>query len=170
MELTIEGMHCAGCVSTVEKALQKVEGVRSAIVNLSLEKATVEGNTDAERLIDAVKATGYGVKFIDPREKNATESLSLKTEQKINTARQKIVFAWGLTIPAMIWMLVEMVFGFAWPTEDIFHFGMIIISSVVLFLPGKETMKSAWLSSIHRNTNMDVLIAMGSLAALSTGV
>ena len=50
-ELTIEGMHCAGCVSTVEKALQNVEGVRSAVVNLSLEKATVEGNTDPERLI-----------------------------------------------------------------------------------------------------------------------
>ena len=38
MELTIEGMHCAGCVSTVEKALQNVEGVKSAIVNLALEK------------------------------------------------------------------------------------------------------------------------------------
>ena len=169
-ELTIEGMHCAGCVSTVEKALQNVEGVKSARVNLALEKATVEGNTDPEKLIEAVKATGYGVNLVDPREKDATEGLSLKTEQQISTARQKIVIAWGLTVPAMIWMLVEMVFGFAWPTEDVFHLGMIIISSVVLFLPGKETMKSAWLSSIHRNPNMDVLIAMGSLAALSTGV
>ena len=115
MELTIEGMHCAGCVSTVEKALQNVEGVKSAIVNLALEKATVEGKTDPERLINAVKAAGYGVNFIDPKEKDATESLSLKTEQQISTAKQKTVLAWGLTIPAMIWMLVEMIFGFAWP-------------------------------------------------------
>ena len=120
-ELTIEGMHCAGCVSTVEKALQNVEGVKSAIVNLALEKATVEGNTDPEKLIEAVKATGYGVNLVDPREKDATEGLSLKTEQQISTARQKIVIAWGLTVPAMIWMLVEMVFGFAWPTEDVFR-------------------------------------------------
>jgi copper chaperone CopZ len=26
IELTIKGMHCAGCVSTVEKALQNVGG------------------------------------------------------------------------------------------------------------------------------------------------
>ena len=67
-ELTIEGMHCAGCVSTVEKALQNAEGVKSARVNLALEKATVEGNTDPEKLIDAVKATGYGANLVDPRE------------------------------------------------------------------------------------------------------
>ena len=169
IELIIEGMHCAGCVSTVEKALQNVAGVKSVLVNLTLEKAKIEGDADPEKLIEAVKATGYGVNLIDPGEKDSTENLSLKTEQQISTARHNIVIAWGLTIPAMLWMFVEMVFGVAWPTEDIFHLGMIIISGFVLFLPGKETMKSAWLSSIHRNPNMDVLIAMGSLAALSTG-
>ena len=43
------------------------------------------------------------------------------------------------------------------------------MNTVVLFIPGKETLKSALISSIHRNPNMDVLIALGSLSALSTG-
>jgi cation transport ATPase len=77
-------------------------------VNLALGKATVEGNTDPTKLIEAVKATGYGVSLVDPREKEATEDLSLKVEQEISRARKKVVIAWGLTIPAMIWMLVEM--------------------------------------------------------------
>ncbi|MFQ5640907.1 MAG: cation transporter [bacterium] len=39
---SIEGMHCAGCVHTVEKSLQSAAGVVSASVNLATEKALVE--------------------------------------------------------------------------------------------------------------------------------
>ncbi|MBT6797293.1 MAG: heavy-metal-associated domain-containing protein, partial [Candidatus Marinimicrobia bacterium] len=43
LELKITGMHCAGCVGSVESALKKVKGVEDAVVNLTLEKATVSG-------------------------------------------------------------------------------------------------------------------------------
>ena len=36
VELKITGMHCAGCVASVENALRKVEGVEEAVVNLTL--------------------------------------------------------------------------------------------------------------------------------------
>ena len=39
--LIISGMTCASCVATVEKGLNKVDGVQSAVVNLMTEKATV---------------------------------------------------------------------------------------------------------------------------------
>ena len=65
IDLIIEGMHCAGCVSTVEKALKGVQGVQSAVVNLILEKATIKGEPDFETLTEAVKSAGYGVVNID---------------------------------------------------------------------------------------------------------
>ena len=40
--LPITGMTCANCVATVERNLKKVNGVQSAAVNLSSERATVE--------------------------------------------------------------------------------------------------------------------------------
>ena len=46
IELKISGMHCAGCVGSVEGALRKVDGVEEAIVNLTLEKATISGSVD----------------------------------------------------------------------------------------------------------------------------
>ena len=60
VEISIEGMTCASCVSRVERKLGKLEGV-SASVNLPLESAQVTvpaGMTD-QLIIDTVKATGY---------------------------------------------------------------------------------------------------------------
>lgn len=62
--LPITGMTCANCVATVERNLKKVEGVQSAIVNLSSERATVEFNpelTGLDALIRRVESAGYGV-------------------------------------------------------------------------------------------------------------
>ncbi|XBD42186.1 heavy metal translocating P-type ATPase [Acinetobacter thermotolerans] len=59
----IEGMSCASCVARVEKALKKIEGVVSANVNLSTEKASIS----AERMIpyaeifQKIERTGFSV-------------------------------------------------------------------------------------------------------------
>ncbi|WP_247039931.1 heavy metal translocating P-type ATPase [Burkholderia cepacia] len=62
IELDIDGMTCASCVSRVEKALAKVPGVTRASVNLATERATVDAAPDvtATRLAEAVKQAGYG--------------------------------------------------------------------------------------------------------------
>ncbi|RQU76623.1 Cu(2+)-exporting ATPase [Burkholderia cenocepacia] len=62
IELDIDGMTCASCVSRVEKALAKVSGVTRASVNLATERATVDASNDvsAAQLVDAVKQAGYG--------------------------------------------------------------------------------------------------------------
>lgn len=62
--LPITGMTCANCVSTVERNLKKVDGVQSAMVNLSSERATVEFDVNLaslDDLIGRVERAGYGV-------------------------------------------------------------------------------------------------------------
>src|SRR5512147_245167 len=64
LTLPITGMTCANCVATVERNLKKLDGVQSAVVNLSSERATVD--IDAAKLglpevIARVNRAGYGV-------------------------------------------------------------------------------------------------------------
>jgi Cu+-exporting ATPase len=62
--LPITGMTCANCVASVERALKKVDGVQSATVNLSSERATVEYNpadSNIEDLVLRVQKAGYGI-------------------------------------------------------------------------------------------------------------
>jgi Cu+-exporting ATPase len=62
--LPITGMTCANCVATIERNLKKMEGVESAVVNLSSERATVAFNPDElhiEDIVGRVEKAGYGV-------------------------------------------------------------------------------------------------------------
>jgi Cu+-exporting ATPase len=62
--LPITGMTCANCVATVKRSLKKVNGVQSAVVNLSSERATVEYDpafTSLNDLIGSIQRAGYGV-------------------------------------------------------------------------------------------------------------
>ena len=63
-QLTITGMTCGGCSSSVTKALKTVNGVNDVTVSLSDGKTTVqydENLTSPEQLKSAVTAAGYGV-------------------------------------------------------------------------------------------------------------
>src|SRR5215216_1447803 len=64
LTLPITGMTCANCVATVERNLKKLEGMNTAVVNLSSERATVEFDSTKLRLDDMiarVQRAGYGV-------------------------------------------------------------------------------------------------------------
>nr|WP_276553992.1 heavy metal translocating P-type ATPase [Burkholderia multivorans] len=76
VELDIDGMTCASCVSRVEKALAKVPGVTHASVNLATERATVDASVEvsAARLVEAVEQAGYGATPVEPAPSAATSA------------------------------------------------------------------------------------------------
>ncbi|MHB0914674.1 MAG: heavy metal translocating P-type ATPase [Thermoleophilia bacterium] len=62
--IPIDGISCASCVATNEKALQAVPGVESASVNIATEKATVAYDADTAtpaELVAAIMKVGYKV-------------------------------------------------------------------------------------------------------------
>jgi copper chaperone CopZ len=58
MELTIEGMTCQHCSAAVKKALEGVDGVAEAHVDLAA-GATITGSAPIPALVQAVEAEGY---------------------------------------------------------------------------------------------------------------
>jgi Cu+-exporting ATPase len=171
----VEGMHCAGCSAAVEKALNRLEGVEAS-VSLPAESATVLYPPDRisrEDLQQAVENAGYTL--LAPAEAGpepgAMERERLeRAERKLAQARRRMTLAWLLTLPAMVWMIPEMVLGVKWPSPLAFDLGMTLIAAAVLAVPGAATMRSAAMSIRHWAPNMDVLIALGSGGALATGV
>jgi P-type Cu+ transporter len=58
----ISGMHCAGCVNSVKKALERVDGIKEANVQLVTETAEVEfenGSVSFDRIREAVEGAGF---------------------------------------------------------------------------------------------------------------
>jgi len=98
----------------------------------------------------------------------------LRTEKSIELSkladkRKKVILAWILTIPIIVWMIPEMLFSISFPNPLVFNLGLIFFSALVLFIPGWTTYKSATKAIRHGTANMDVLIMLGTLASFLTG-
>ena len=106
LTLPITGMTCANCVATVERNLKKLDGVQTAVVNLSSERAIVD--FDASKLglpemIARVERAGYGVatgdadliikRLSDDNDARRLEKMLLKLEgvvdAQVNYATEK---------------------------------------------------------------------------------
>ena len=60
--LKIEGMHCAGCSTRLERVLNNLEGVETAKVSLEEKKATIkydETKINIENIKEAIEDTGF---------------------------------------------------------------------------------------------------------------
>jgi Cu+-exporting ATPase len=158
--LRIEGMTCAACAQTVEGALRSIPGVISASVNFPVERASVVVNPSVSfaMLKKAVEDAGYGV-----REKEESGDENIK---KLHVAGRKMFWAWLLTGPVIILMILEMIFGLMIPGLNWIY---LVLSAAVLFWPGLNTYRAAIKSVLHGFANMDVLISMGTLSAFLTG-
>ena len=170
----VEGMHCGACSAAVERTLNRIEGVE-ATVSLPAESATVRYDPetiDVEELTGAVADAGYRLERRDTSgDRAARERERLRRdEEKVRLARRRMITAWALTVPIMAWMVPEMAFGVLWPTPLVFDLGLLLLAAPVLLGPGRPTLRSGIAGLRHRSPNMDTLIALGSVAAVITGL
>src|SRR5579871_6650172 len=101
--LGLQGMHCASCVSRVEKALARVPGVSHATVNLATEKATVEYDPDrcsVGDLTGAVENAGYAA--TDPDEHRASDAEQDARAAEVADLRRK-VWVSGIAGVLILW-------------------------------------------------------------------
>ncbi len=170
----VEGMHCGACSAAVERCLNRFDGVEAS-VSLPAETATVRFDETAvgfETLARAVEDAGYRLQRRDltgDRAERERERLRRDAE-KVERARRRMMVAWSLAIPIMVWMVPEMGFGILWPNPILFEAGLLLLALPVLLGPGRDTLRSGFAALRHRSPNMDTLIALGSVAAVITGV
>ena len=168
----ITGMHCAGCVGSVEKTLNAIDGVEAA-VSLPAESATLTLTREVgfDELAAAVGQAGYEIEPIAEADRGEAERRRLAdTEAHSRRAWRTMWTAWALTAPAMVWMLPEMFAGLRWPSPLVFDLGVTALGAAVLAGPGADTLRGAWRSARGGMPNMDVLIALGAGVSVLTGV
>ncbi|HDL7360069.1 TPA: copper-exporting P-type ATPase CopA [Yersinia enterocolitica] len=163
VQLLLTGMSCASCVSKVQNALQSVDGVEVARVNLAERSALVTGHHSNEALIAAVKNAGYGAEIIED------ETERRERQQQMSQASMKR-FQWQaalgllLGIPLMGWGL----FGGSMtltPETQTPWLIVGIITLLVMIFAGGHFYRNAWVSLKNGSATMDTLVALGTGAA-----
>src|SRR3989338_6131582 len=168
LDLAIEGMTCASCVSRVEKALAAVPGVTGAEVNLANERARVKfraGEAAASDLLRAVEKAGYKA-ILAPAASDITDD-----EQKIRERVRREAWTFGfsalLTLPFVVHMAGGLIGGPPFAVPPWVQLGL---ASVVQFGAGARFYGPAWRALRAGTGNMDLLVALGTLAAYGLSV
>ncbi|MDO8511439.1 MAG: heavy metal translocating P-type ATPase [Nanoarchaeota archaeon] len=156
--LKISGMHCASCSTILTKALQKVDGVNSAVVNYSTEKGTVTfdpAKTNEHDLVQAVQKKGYNAEILTDQSYAREEQLRKKEIQKL---RFKVILSVAFSLPALI---ISM-FLTSLPYQE---YILWVLSTPVQFYIGRPFYQGTWAALKNKSANMDSLIAIGTSAA-----
>lgn len=62
LRLEVDGMSCQHCVASITKAVEAIPGVTAVAVSLPEKSVTVSGDTDHNRVVDAIEDCGYDVR------------------------------------------------------------------------------------------------------------
>jgi Cu+-exporting ATPase len=165
--LNLEGLHCAGCVARVEQSLRGVRGVAQARVNLVTSQASVEfdpGEAAPEDLVRAVEQGGYGATLVSPQEDLGSALLDRQIREAA-AWRRRLVVSLALTIP----LLAIAHFAGREATGLSAAWWQWILATPLEFYVGWPYLAGAWQRLLHRSTNMDTLIALGTGAAYLAG-
>ncbi|MEZ4664856.1 MAG: heavy metal translocating P-type ATPase, partial [Caldilineaceae bacterium] len=168
IELALLGMTCANCANTIQRRLNKVEGVISAEVNYASEKAAISyvpGVTDYAELVAAVRKAGYDVVEAEAgAEPEDAEAAAREAEVRHQWRRLivGVVFALPLFLLSM-----SRDFGLVgeWAHAAWVNWLFLALATPVQFYVGWDYYVGAYKSLRNGSANMDVLVAMGSSVA-----
>jgi Cu2+-exporting ATPase len=164
--LSLPTAHCAACIVAVESGLAAQPGVRSARVNLTLKRATVEADADIEpkELAEYLGSIGFEAYELD------AGSLSATTTQKHSRDLMMRMGVAGFGMMNVMLLSVAVWSGANDATRDLFHWVSAGIALPIIAFSAQPFFKSAWAALRVGRLNMDVPISLAILLAAGMSV
>ena len=168
-QYNVTGMSCAACSARVEKAVSAVPGVDACSVSLLTNSMGVEGTADAQSVIAAVEAAGYGASL-----KGAETSASSADEDALKdrdtpVLKRRLLASLGFLLLLMYISMGHMMWG--WPLPGFLagnHVAMGLaqmLLAIIVMVINQKFFISGFKGLLHRAPNMDTLVALGSGAS-----
>lgn len=171
LTVTISGMHCASCVGKVEKALNAIDQVQSASVNLATESAYLILNGEPtkqlmQRLTSAVTQAGFRLEDTD-------FNVAAQRDEDYLSLQKSVGLSVLLTLPIFV---IEMGAHFIpafhhWLQANLSQQSnwliQFVLATIVLFGPGRRFYKIGVPALLRAAPEMNSLVALGTFSAWS---
>lgn len=173
LQYDIDGMTCASCSQTIEKVVGKLNGVKTAAVNLATEKMTVDFDPSilsSQEIMSAVKDAGYGAKESLSQEDQANLDKE-KKEKQIKDLWKRFWVSGMFALPLLYIAMGEMV-GLPIPSmiDPMMYPARFALTQVLLVTPtlivGRSFFTIGFKALFKGHPNMDSLVALGTSAAV----
>ena len=161
--LNIKGMSCSACSNSLEKYLNKQNGIINATVNLVLSQASIEynDNLSIEDLNKFIGDAGF-------------ESLGIYDETKINKTNKRNKIIIPITFLTILVLYISMSHMLSLPSipyldmmkNPINYTISLLILTIPYLIYGFDIIKNGYKNLIHAHPNMDTLVFIGVLSSL----
>lgn len=152
----VTGMSCTACASSVESILSNIDGVQKANVNFADNSVFIEydNRTTPEDFQNSLRAVGFDIIISD---KDPSEIENELQEEKLKKLKSSTFWSGLLSVPVVILGM----FFMEWESG---RWISLFLTLPVIFYSGRHFFINAWKQALHKQTNMDTLVA------LSTGI
>ncbi|WGW03869.1 heavy metal translocating P-type ATPase [Tropicibacter oceani] len=164
--LSLPTIHCAACMAAVERALNAAPGVRSARVNLTMKRVSIEADADvtAADVIPLVTGAGYEAHELDTTALAATQTDRAGRELLMRLAVAGFASMNVMLLSIAVWS------GAEGATRDLFHWISAAIVLPAVAFSAQPFFRNAWTALRAGALNMDVPISLAILLALATSL
>jgi Cu2+-exporting ATPase len=155
--LPVLGMTCAGCAISVQTILKAQTGITQAEVNYATQEVRItfdDALINPKQFKESLQSAGYDLILDKDKPKAIQEELQLKQYRQLKITT---IVAALLSVPVIIAGMVFMSSPYA-------NYVMLLFTTAVLFVAGKDFFINAWKQARNGMANMDTLVA------LSTGI
>ncbi len=162
VELAIPTVHCAACISAVERSLAQRADVFGVRVNLTLKRVSITAADlpyIEDELIEALEALGYPAKPLD------SAVLAQTSSEKAGRDLLARLGVAGFAMMNVMLLSISVWAGAEGYTRDMMHWISAAITLPAVAFSGYPFYKSAWGALRRRRLNMDVPISLAILLA-----
>ena len=166
LALSLPSIHCAACIAAVERRLAAEPGVKSARVNLTLKRATIEAEPEvtARQLVEVLDGIGYEAHELDAGTLSATQTDRAGRELLMRLAVAGFASMNVMLLSVSVWSGAEDA------TRDMFHWISAAITLPTIAFSGQPFFRSAWGALRAGRLNMDVPIVLAIVLAVVTSL
>lgn len=170
MELAVDGITCAACLTDIERGLRRLPGIVSARVNVSSRRTSVVFSPEKvtpNAVLERMSAIGYPAQPFDP---------AIRRDNRSAEARELLKCMGVAGFGAMNVMLMSVsvwsgnVTDITPETRDFFHFMSALIALPTVAYAARPFFRSAFAAIRRRSLNMDVPISIGVCLAMGLSI
>jgi Cu2+-exporting ATPase len=163
LQLALPGVHCATCISTVERGLMSLSGIADARVNLTLKRVRIrhDASRTVEDLTHIIGQLGYEALPLDMVVLSGTENDRVSRDLLMRLGVAFFSMMNIMLLSVAVWS------GAADTTRDLFHYISAAIALPTVAFAGQPFFKSAWASLRAGRLGMDVPISLALILASS---
>ena len=163
VDLSLTGMSCNACATSIEKGLNKLDGV-TATVNFATESARIKIESTSilpGALIDTVTALGYGARLLAD---TTPEMLETENNDRVAMLLTRLTASSLLALPVVLLSMVSNLEFRNW------QWLALALSAPVVTWGAWPFHRAALMNARHRSTTMDTLISIGVFASTAWSV